>query len=122
MRIAAILLLLFGLMAHTLKFSGTLVQFGLNQKEIAKTLCVKKEVPNNTCQGKCHLVKMMKVADQEGENKPASPERTVVVMPLHVPSKTECQFYSAPKAVNRAYVVQPLPWVLPFGIKHPPRG
>lgn len=34
--------------------------FKVNQDEIAKTLCIKKEVKNNTCNGKCYLAKQLK--------------------------------------------------------------
>lgn len=34
--------------------------FKVNQDEIAKTLCVKKEVKKNTCNGKCYLAKQLK--------------------------------------------------------------
>ena len=41
------------------------VSFKINQDTIAKTLCVKKEEKNNTCQGKCHLKKQLDKADEE---------------------------------------------------------
>jgi hypothetical protein len=41
------------------------VSFKINQDSIAKTLCVKKEVKNNGCQGKCHLKKQLENADKE---------------------------------------------------------
>jgi len=41
------------------------VSFKINQDNIAKTLCVKKEIKNNTCQGKCHLKKQLDKADEE---------------------------------------------------------
>lgn len=41
------------------------VSFKINQDTIAKTICVKKEIKNNTCQGKCHLKKELKNADQK---------------------------------------------------------
>ncbi len=37
--------------------------FKINQDSIAKTLCVKKEIKNNGCQGKCQLMKKLKQAD-----------------------------------------------------------
>ncbi len=39
--------------------------FKVNQDEIAKTLCVKKEVKNNTCNGKCFLAKQLKKAAEK---------------------------------------------------------
>ena len=41
------------------------IDFMLNQENIAKTLCVKKEIENNTCQGKCHLNKQLKKAEEQ---------------------------------------------------------
>ncbi|MDX1903775.1 MAG: hypothetical protein SFU27_06405 [Thermonemataceae bacterium] len=41
------------------------VSFKINKKVIAKTLCVKKEIENNSCQGKCHLKKQLDKADEE---------------------------------------------------------
>lgn len=49
-------------------FSNVFVylNFKINQDEIAKTLCVKKEIKNNTCNGKCFLAKQLKkAADKE---------------------------------------------------------
>jgi hypothetical protein len=41
------------------------VSFKFNQESIAKTLCVKKEIKNNTCQGKCYLKKQLDKANEE---------------------------------------------------------
>ena len=41
------------------------MSFKINQDKIAKTLCVKKEIKNNSCQGKCHLKKQLDKADEE---------------------------------------------------------
>ncbi|WP_051295995.1 hypothetical protein [Eisenibacter elegans] len=41
------------------------VSFKFNQESIAKTLCVKKEIKNNTCQGKCYLKKQLDKADEK---------------------------------------------------------
>jgi|GEM_PF-7079522 len=58
-RIIPILILVVSVCGHSFRLTGTLARFNLNQTEIAQTLCVKKEVKGNTCQGKCHLKKMM---------------------------------------------------------------
>jgi len=44
-----------------LPFSKTwlVVSFQINRDFIAKTLCIKKEIENNTCQGKCYLKKQL---------------------------------------------------------------
>jgi hypothetical protein len=39
---------------------GTLAVFSAKQKEIALKLCEKKDIPGNTCQGRCQLKKELK--------------------------------------------------------------
>ena len=58
------------LLQPMLRFGITL-SFQLNQKEIAKSLCVKKNIQGNTCQGKCYLKKQLKKAE-EAEKKAAA--------------------------------------------------
>jgi hypothetical protein len=43
------------------------VSFKINQSQIAKTLCVQKEIKNNTCKGKCQLKKRLANAEKETE-------------------------------------------------------
>lgn len=121
MRGAAILFLIIGLIAHGLRFSSTLAQFSINQNEIAKKLCVKKDVANNTCQGKCHLAKMMKAAEHEGEEKVPAPDQLPVFMPLPVQEKLEWQCFGALLNEILIYKHQGLPDVIRPGIAHPPR-
>jgi len=57
------------------------VSFTINQDSIAKTLCVKKEIKNNTCQGKCHLKKQLDKADKEEQNQaPTTTKEKVEVL------------------------------------------
>ncbi len=46
------------------------IDFKINQDFIAKVLCIKKDVPNNGCQGNCHLKKQL----SKTEEIPASEE------------------------------------------------
>ena len=73
-RVLAILvvsLLLFQISSKSL----ILFNFILNQKEIAATLCVKKEIPNNCCQGSCHLTKQLET-QKENETPDTKVENT----------------------------------------------
>ena len=36
------------------------VSFKINQNEIAKTICIQREIANNTCNGSCELRKSLK--------------------------------------------------------------
>ena len=60
------------------------VSFKINQESIAKTLCVKKEVKNNTCQGKCHLKKQLDKADEDEQKQtPTNAKEKVEVLYCH---------------------------------------
>ena len=55
---------------------GLFVSFILNQETIANTLCIQKEVNDNACQGKCHLAKQLKQAEeQEQKNNSGSQKK-----------------------------------------------
>ena len=41
------------------------LNFKVNQAEIAATLCIKKEIKDNTCKGKCYLAKQLKKAAEQ---------------------------------------------------------
>lgn len=61
-----------------------IVSFKINQDSIAKTLCVKKEIKNNTCQGKCHLKKQLdKVNEEEQKQAPTSQKEKAEVLFCH---------------------------------------
>ncbi|MBN8695618.1 MAG: hypothetical protein J0L87_03720 [Bacteroidetes bacterium] len=49
-----------------------LLNFELNRDYIAKSLCVKKDIPNNSCKGKCHLKKELD-KEEKKEQSPANP-------------------------------------------------
>lgn len=59
-------------------FSATyiLVNFEINRKEIAKTLCVKKDEPKNCCQGSCHLKKQLQ-AEEKKEQAPVNSRKNL---------------------------------------------
>ncbi len=58
------------------------VSFKINQDHIAKTLCVKKEIKNNCCKGKCHLKKQLKEADEQEQKQ----------LPTFLKEKSEVMF------------------------------
>jgi hypothetical protein len=57
------------------------ISFKINQESIAKTLCIKKEIKENTCQGKCHLKKQLDKADErEQKQTPKTQKEKVEVL------------------------------------------
>jgi hypothetical protein len=55
------------LLVFTQQFSKVwiYVSFKINQDEIAKNLCIKRNIENNTCQGCCHLKKQLEQDEEE---------------------------------------------------------
>jgi hypothetical protein len=47
------------------------IEFKVNQEEIAKTLCIQKEMKDNKCNGNCYLSKQLK-KEAEKENQESS--------------------------------------------------
>lgn len=77
-------------------FSKTwiVVSFKINQDKIAKTLCVKKEIKNNSCQGKCHLKKQLEQADEEEQKQaPTNTEEKLEI--LYCQTHTSFSFLKA---------------------------
>jgi hypothetical protein len=73
------------------------VSFKINQESIAKTLCVKKEVKNNTCQGKCHLKKQLDKADKEEQKQTPinTKEKVEVFYESCILGKYKSDFYAS---------------------------
>lgn len=52
------------------------LDYQIRKDFIAKVLCINKEKPKNTCQGKCHLRKQLtKAHTQKTDEKSASPQK-----------------------------------------------
>lgn len=51
-----------------------LVNFQLNRKYIAKNLCIKKDIVNNDCEGKCCLKESLNKAEKSENSNPKFPK------------------------------------------------
>lgn len=60
--------------------TGSLIAFESNREYIAEVLCINKEEPTSSCNGKCHLAEMM---GKESDSDPLSP---------HIPASLEIEF------------------------------
>jgi hypothetical protein len=49
---------------NILKYQIPQIEYSFFKGYIAKNLCVKKDVPDNCCQGKCFVEKQIKIADE----------------------------------------------------------
>ena len=54
--------------------SAVLFEFKFNQEYISQTMCVQKEIENNTCKGTCHLSKQLEKTEEQQDDIPVSNE------------------------------------------------
>jgi hypothetical protein len=66
-------LLLSGLLMQVFSKQLALMEYDFNKKFISKELCVKKEIPGNTCAGQCHLKKEL----SKDENSPSGQQSKI---------------------------------------------
>ena len=70
------LVLVFGIV---LQMAGSLVpwlEYNFNKSFIVKQLCELKDVPDNHCEGKCHLKKQLQKESEREQNNPLQTNRT----------------------------------------------
>lgn len=71
--------LLFIMVINICRYQIPFIQYYLFKNYIAKNLCVKKDIANNCCHGKCFLEKQLKVASETNpdneHNKPAQNQK-----------------------------------------------
>ncbi len=68
-------------MLPNLKKIGILIDFKINQDFIAEVLCINREKPMSTCNGKCYLSEQLKKAEeQEKQQAPASQKERLEVV------------------------------------------
>jgi hypothetical protein len=106
----------------TQAFSTTLilVNFTLNRKEIAKTLCVKKDEPKNCCQGSCHLKKQLQ-AEEKKEQSPSSTIKSIKEVQLFCQKNTTIHFNPhvlSEKAFTPFQITETTSF--PLSVFHPP--
>ena len=74
MRHLFIILALTGVLLQNFSKVIIYADFKINQDYIAKNLCVKKDIPDNSCKGSCHLKKQL---DEEEKKEEAPPVRNL---------------------------------------------
>jgi hypothetical protein len=59
---------------------GIIIDFKLHQEFIAAVLCIEKDTPSSTCNGKCHLVKELEKAEEPAQQLPNSRQQKLEVL------------------------------------------
>ena len=92
------------------------VSFKINQDQIAKTLCVKKEIKNNGCNGKCHLMKELKKAEDKEEKRFPRPQKEKLEL-LYCQIYTNTNHQSSPD-ITISRVKPPVRYEVSVSSKH----
>ncbi len=83
------------LMLPNLTQIGILIDFKINQDFIAEVLCINREKPMSTCNGKCYLSEQLKkVEEQEEKQAPASQKERLEVVYYYIKSSFDFLFYT----------------------------
>jgi hypothetical protein len=99
------------------------VSFKINQIQIAKTLCVQKEIKNNTCKGKCQLKKRLANAEKETEKQLPSNQKQKLESVCFISTKHLYLNYSFGRNSVKKYSYIPDFYKASFSLNifHPPQ-
>jgi hypothetical protein len=94
--------------------------FKINQDEIARTICIQRELVNNTCNGSCELQKSLKKLDSEKKSESSFKENFELVYTQFTP---QYEFNSIAFLKDKQQVFTPIsskPTSVSFAVFHPP--
>jgi hypothetical protein len=99
------------------------VSFKINQSQIAKKLCVQKEIKNNTCKGKCQLKKRLANAEKETEKQLPSNQKQKLESVCFISTKHLYLNYSFGRNSVKKYSYIPDFYKASFSLNifHPPQ-
>lgn len=86
--------MLIAIMLPNLTKIGILIDFKINQDFIAEVLCINREKPMSTCNGKCYLSKQLKeVEEQKEKQAPTSKKDRFEVVYYYFQNPLDFSFY-----------------------------
>ncbi|HAP69961.1 MAG TPA: hypothetical protein DCR04_09605 [Flavobacteriales bacterium] len=101
--------------------SAILLDFAVNQDFISKTLCIKKDVAENTCNGKCHLSKQLEKSEEQSEDTPVLPQNLKEVILFYKKSASFSWNWLKPSVINVPCFSALHGVDVSFSIFHPPQ-
>ncbi|PMB40138.1 hypothetical protein CEN47_03890 [Fischerella thermalis CCMEE 5319] len=116
--------MILALMVPNLSKIGILIDFKINQDFIAKVLCINREKPMSTCNGKCYLSEQLKkVEEQEEKQAPTNKKERLEVVYYFATSSYVYPLYinSSVSKLNPAWVVEFFTSTYIATIFHPPK-
>lgn len=72
--------------------------FKLDQERIAQTLCVKRSEAKNTCQGQCHMNKVLKKTENAADKSTSQERERIEVKEIQMISQQVDEFAATPVA------------------------
>ncbi|KAA9345833.1 hypothetical protein [Adhaeribacter soli] len=121
MKIPAVILLTIAILLQPLSKMFIVMDYQVNKNYIAQVLCENRSKPKSGCNGKCHLAKELKKADQTEEKHPIPLKDKLEV--LHFCQPTSAFAFTILIFPEKEYPHYFSSGVSPpvFGIFHPPR-
>ena len=123
MRQAVALLLLCSLSVHCAGRLGIVARWWLNREYVAQVLCINRDKPQMQCNGKCHLAKQLKAAEETPPQQPATSKQAFQEITLFCSAWASVHVAPAPAfPAARCYAELSLgryAWDRP-GPEHPP--
>jgi hypothetical protein len=114
------ILLVFCLLSANLSGLFTYLGFETNQSYIAKTLCENKDKPQLHCEGKCYLMKKLKLA-QEKEQKQERQSQKLQIQDAVVSTPLAFKRYAFAESKLRIPLTTGMPQNIKNSIFHPPQ-
>ena len=114
-------------LSGTLRSIVTYGVFKYNQAEIARTICVKRAIKANTCQGRCALKKQLKALEAEQEKNKENRKKYEETVSQHY-FNTEPFTFSVPNTgfITTEVSYPPYPCIVLAGVQagllRPPRA
>jgi len=115
------ILLLFSLLSANCSSMFVYMGFELNQRYIAKELCINQDKPEMHCNGKCYLMKKLKQAQDKEQKQERQAQKTQVQDALIV-TPLKFERYAFAELVLHIPFTTGMPQSIKDSIFHPPQG
>ena len=114
---------LIGMLGQTFSKSLIVLNFRMNQKTIAATLCENRTKPKTCCQGKCYLGKQLN-KDEDSQNTPLNGGSSLKFeVVLYSEKKAEAHFHSFnEQPVHVSRYTDPISQKVIDAVFHPPQA
>lgn len=103
---ALAILMITAILLPNLTKVGILIEFTIHQDFIAEVLCINRDKPASTCEGKCYLSQKMKKAEEQ-DKKPIPTNFQERLQVVYYDVRHAFDFWSRPVLVDRKLALTP---------------